>query len=69
MSDREQVKMVLVLFVNQLDPKRKDRRLTFTSQMENRQATVVDHKLESRPQEGGKRKVTFNNKRSNKTLV
>ena len=26
-------------------------------QMENRQATVVDHKLESRPQEGGKRKV------------
>merc|ERR550532_1657966 len=26
-------------------------------QMENRQATIVDHKLESRPQEGGKRKV------------
>ena len=28
--------------------------------MENRQATIVDHKLESRPQEGGKRKVIFN---------
>ena len=28
-------------------------------QMENRQASVVDHKLESRPQEGGKRKVIF----------
>merc|ERR1712013_260500 len=26
-------------------------------QMENRQAPVMDHKLESRPQEGGKRKV------------
>ena len=25
--------------------------------MENRQAPVMDHKLESRPQEGGKRKV------------
>ena len=33
-------------------------------QMENRQATVVDHKLESRPQEGGKRKVIFNNNRT-----
>ena len=33
-------------------------------QMENRQATVVDHKLESRPQEGGKRKVNFNNNRT-----
>ena len=31
--------------------------------MENRQATVVDHKLESRPQEGGKRKVIFNNEK------
>ena len=30
--------------------------------MENRQATIVDHKLESRPQEGGKRKVIFKKK-------
>ena len=28
-------------------------------QMENRQAPVMDHKLESRPQEGGKRKVSL----------
>ena len=38
--------------------KRNDMMVNFQlGQMENRQATVVDHKLESRPQEGGKRKV------------